>query len=112
MSVTTTNTLYLIKGSENTVTINLLDENDAAETLTGFTASKVGIGKSVGDTTILSKTASLSISSNSVTFALTSVEAAALQIGQYVGFVKLTKTSGGAIYYTEPFRVVISAKPE
>jgi len=112
MSVTTTNTLYLIKGSENAVTINLLDENDSAETLTGFTASKVGIGKSVGDTTILSKTASLSISSNSVTFSLTSGEAAALQVGQYVGFVKLTRDSDSAVFYTEPFRAVVSAKPE
>tara|TARA_R100000664_G_C2745601_1_gene133404 strand:+ start:771 stop:1109 length:339 start_codon:yes stop_codon:yes gene_type:complete len=112
MSVTTTNTLYLIKGSENTVSINLLDENDASETLTGFTASKVGIGKTVGDTSILSKTSSLSISGNTVTFALSSSEAAALQTGQYVGFVKLTKDVGGAIFYTEPFRVSVSAKPE
>jgi len=112
MTVTATNTLYLTIGSRNQIQMNLVDENGTAEDLSSLTAQQLVIGKSVGDTSVLSTTSGLSISGSSVLITLTTDQANNLTAGTFVGSLKMSESSDPPkIYYSEPFRVIIGSKP-
>ena len=112
MTVTATNTLFLTVGSRNQIQMDLVDENGSAESLTGMSVSQFVIGKSVGDTSVLSATSGLTISGSSVLITLTAVQADALAAGTYLGSLKISRASDATVvHYSEPFRVVIGSKP-
>lgn len=118
MTVTDINpvTLHLVVGSAVNIKLNLVDERDESETLTGLTFLEFTIATELGSGSqreeILNLTASessqVTFSGSAVTIALTQVDADALKAGTFIGGLKLDQTSGGKDFYTNPFKVIIS----
>ena len=90
----TPTTLRLTAGSANDIAVELVNELDAAESLAGL-ALTLEI-RSTPDASPMMTLASPTVAGNVATFAVTQVQAAALQVGRYLGFVK--GTAGGKDY--------------
>lgn len=96
--------LHLTKGSANDIAVELLDEADGPETLSGLTIT-LEIRETAEAAPIMTIGTPI-VSANIATFSMTQVQANALVVGRYLGFVK--GTSGGKDYRLyDPFFVEV-----
>lgn len=99
--------LYLVVGSAFSIELELLDDRDEAEDLTGATILAFAVQtKYAGGDDILRVTTGFTISGNKVTVPVTQAKADALRIGRFVGGLKLQISTKD--YLTDPFHVDIT----
>ena len=96
--------LHLTKGSANNVAVELLNEIDAPETLDGLALTFEV--RAAPESAAIVALDSPTVSGNTATFSMTQVQANALVVGRYLGFVKAT--GGGKEYRLyDPFIVEV-----
>lgn len=105
---TPNDTLFLTVGSANVISIALFDSNGDEEDLTGCSDPVILIQTTTGDDAVGVLTIEdASIVGNKLVHTLTQIQADALDVGIYYGFVTLTK-DGVELKLRTPFRVEIS----
>lgn len=102
--------LALVSGGARVVRLNLLDENDQPEDLSGASAPKVDISEASGETPIISKIPTIEPGGDKgvLEFILTEIETALLSTGTYVAQAQVT--IGGNDYDTDNFYVQVAGK--
>lgn len=102
--------LDVVIGGARVVRLNLLDENDEAEDLSGATNPKVDIAESAGATPIISKVPTVEPggSKGVLEFTLSAIDTALLEVGTYVAQAEVE--IGGETYLTDNFYVNAKGK--
>lgn len=105
--------LSLVQGGARVVRLNLLDENDEPEDLSGASLPKVEIAEAAGETPVVSKsggdiTIEPSGAKGVLQFTLTAVNTAALGLGSWVGQAQVV--IGGNTYDTDLFVVRVTGE--
>ncbi len=105
--------LPLVIGGARVVRLNLLDENDEPEDLSGASAPKVDIAEASGETPIIAKSGGdIAIEPGGdkgvLEFTLSAVDTALLSVGSFVAQAQVT--IGGHDYVTDNFYVTAVGK--
>lgn len=106
-----TATLYLTRGGQAVVTVALVADTGSAYSVpAGHTFYAFTICPYLGATPKVSKDTA-TVSGSNVTVTLTSADTTLLAAGKYVGQVVFS-LAGGNYVYSDPFVVVVTAKPD
>ena len=105
--------LDVVIGGARVVRLNLLDENDVLEDLSGATAPQVDIAEAAGETPIISKSGGdITIEPGGdkgvLEFTLSAADTGLLSVGTYVAQAQVT--IGGNDYVTKPTYVKVTGK--
>lgn len=103
----TPDVLYLIKGSAFPIEIDLRDDRDEPEDMTGITIVEFVIRTQYGSdgTDLLRVTSGFAVAGNLVTVPVTQIQSDALRAGTFVGGLKVLVGSNN--FLTDPFYVNI-----